>query len=87
MNYFISIAITIINYIIKCLGEIVSLVFILLPPSPFKILDNSPIAKYLPTLNYFIPISEIVLSAEIWLVAIGLYYIYQIALRWLKVIE
>lgn len=87
MNYFISVVINVLNYIIKLLGGVISFIFGLLPDSPFKLLDNSPIADFLPTLNYFLPISEIILSAETWLTCIGIYYLYQIVLRWIKAIE
>lgn len=75
------------NYIIKALGVVLFLIFGLLPPSPFKILNNSPIAEYLPTINYFIPVSEIIAIGQSWLLCIGVYYIYQIALRWIKAIQ
>lgn len=87
LNHIISIVINVINYIIKLLGGILTFVFGILPSSPFKLLDNTPIAEFLPTLNYFLPISEIILSAETWLTCIGVYYLYQIVLRWIKAIE
>lgn len=59
----------------------------LLPDSPFVIIDNSAISSYLPTLNYFVPITEIIAILEIWLVAITTYYLFSVALRWIKVIE
>ena len=42
---------------------------------------------YLGYLNYFLPISQIIAIGEAWLVAIGLFYAYQIILRWIKAIE
>lgn len=76
-----------INLIIKALGSVLSFLFGILPNSPFKIIDNSPIAEWLGTLNFFVPVSEIIAICEVWLVAIGIYYIYQIVLRWVKAIE
>lgn len=73
-----------INGLIKALGAVLGLVFALLPPSPFGLIDNSPIKEFLPTLNYFLPISEIVLVLETWVTAIGFYYLYSIVLRWIK---
>lgn len=75
------------NGIIDVLGSLISLIFSILPPSPFKLISNSPIAEYLPTLNFFIPIAEIIAITQVWLTAIGVYYIYQIVLRWIKAIE
>lgn len=82
-----SIVINVLNFVIKKLGFVITLIFSLLPPSPFKILDNSPIAEYLPTLNYFIPLNEMLTVAEVWLAAVGTYYLYQAVLRWIKFIQ
>lgn len=76
-----------INLLIKGLGSALSLIFALLPRSPFKVIDNSPISEYLGTFNYFFPISEIIVILQLWLVAVGGYYIVQTALRWIKAIE
>lgn len=63
----------------------------LLPDSPFKILDNmeatGEIAEWLGYVNWFVPIYSFVGILEGWLVCIAVYYIYQVALRWLKAIE
>ncbi len=75
------------NGIIKALGLVLGVIFSVLPPSPFKLLDNSPIAKYLPGLNWLLPISEMIVIGEAWLTAIAVYYIYQIVLRWIKAVE
>lgn len=61
-----------------------------LPDSPFLVLQNmsnSEIYQWIKWLNWFIPINTFVSIMEAWLVGIGLYYIYQIVLRWLKAIE
>ena len=79
--------IILINYIIKGLGAILNTIFSILPDSPFKMISNSVIAEYLPTLNFFIPVSEIISISQFWLSAIGIYYVYQIVLRWIKAIE
>lgn len=62
----------------------------LFPESPFSILDNmsdSQFYEWLQMLNWFIPVNTFVSILESWLVAVGLYYMYQIVLRWIKVIE
>ena len=82
-NFFIDL----INYLIKGIGSVLSLIFSILPPSPFSIIDNSPIKEYLSYINYFVPINEVIFILQSWLVAVGLYYIYQVALRWIKAIE
>lgn len=75
------------NLIIKALGAVLSLIFSILPSSPFTLIDNSPIAEFLGTFNYFFPIAEIIAISESWLVCVGGFYLYQIVLRWVKAIE
>jgi polyferredoxin len=79
--------VSILNYLIKGLGAILSIIFSILPPSPFQLLNNSVIADYLPYINYFVPISEAIVILQVWLTAVGIYYIYQVGLRWIKAIE
>lgn len=62
----------------------------LFPESPFNALDklsNTQFYEWLQMLNWFIPINTFVSILESWLLAVGLYYVYQIVLRWIKVIE
>lgn len=62
----------------------------LLPESPFVILDTlsrSEFYVWLQYLNWFIPVNTFIGILEAWLVGIGIYYMYQIVLRWVKVIE
>lgn len=62
----------------------------LLPTSPFVYLDElgqQDFYEWLQMLNWFIPINTFAVILESWLVAVGIYYIYQIVLRWIKVIE
>lgn len=60
----------------------------LLPTSPFSAyidaLENIPFLGYL---NYFLPISTFIAIGEAWLVAVGLFYLYSIILRWIRAIE
>lgn len=62
-----------------------------LPDSPFVILSEldatGEIAEWLAMANWFVPIYSFVGILEGWLLGVGLYYIYQVALRWLKAIE
>ena len=60
----------------------------LLPKSPITYLEANPeISKFLSYANYFIPISSMIAIAEIWLIVIASYYVYQLILRWIKMIE
>lgn len=75
------------NFIIKSVGSLITMLLSILPHSPFTYLNNSPVEKYLGYLNWIIPISSFVAIGSAWLVSIGLFYIYQTILRWVKVIE
>lgn len=58
-----------------------------LPTSPFRqFLDNFAEIPYLGYLNWFVPVKGILVVMGAWLVAVGLYYLYSIIMRWLKVI-
>lgn len=62
----------------------------LFPASPFGVLDElsgSVAYEWLQFLNWFVPISTFVGIFEAWLSGVAIYYIYQIVLRWVKVIE
>lgn len=82
-NFFIEL----INSLIKGLGLVLTTLFSILPKSPFKIIDNTIIAEYLGSFNYFFPIVEMVNILQVWTVAVGGYYLVQIVLRWIKAIE
>lgn len=59
----------------------------ILPPSPFTLLQNETIGKYLGWLNWCFPISEVLVTLEVWIVAVGVFYAVQAVLRWVKAIE
>lgn len=84
-----SFFINLINAIIRGLGAVLTAVFALLPDSPFQkyIINNEIINKYVGYINYFVPVASILIVIETWCIAIGVYYIVQIVLRWLKAIE
>ena len=81
--------INLINALIRGFGKVLQFVFVLLPDSPFQkyIIENSVIHKYADYINYFIPISMMLVIFEAWCSAIGVYYLYQIVLRWAKAIN
>lgn len=75
------------NVLIKGLGALVSAVFYILPYSPFRLLEDPVVEKYLGYINYFVPVSAMILILEVWLTGVGIYLISQVVLRWAKVIE
>lgn len=59
-----------------------------LPTSPFKpFLEWFRGLEMWGYLNYFIPVGAILQVLLLWTGAISIFYVYQIILRWLKVIE
>ena len=79
--------ISVLNYIISAIGGAISFLIGFLPKSPFHYLEvNSVVNKYLGYLNWIVPINYIVTFLEVWLIAIGVFYIYQVFARWVKVI-
>ena len=75
------------NWLGNALNDVLGWVLFMLPDSPFKILSNSPISSYLPYLNYFIDIPTILDILIAWVTCIGVYYGYQVILRWIKAIN
>lgn len=60
----------------------------LLPHSPFvAALDAMEGIPYLAYINYFVPIGTFISIGEAWLIAIGLFYLYSIVLRWIRAIS
>ena len=60
------------------------------PTSPFVILDelsSTEIYSWIQMLNWFIPVTSFVGISETWLSCVAVYYVYQVVLRWIKVIE
>lgn len=83
----INLLIDFLNFLISCIGKLLSLLLSLLPNSPFQNIDLSSIRDFLGYMNYLVPVVEIVSILTLWCSAIGIYYIYQIALRWAKAVE
>lgn len=57
----------------------------ILPSSPFSVdFDSIP---YLSSLNWVIPFSSMYTITSYWVLAIAIWYISQIGLRWAKVVS
>lgn len=68
--------------------QILASVLSLLPGSPFTAFINSiSDIPFLGYLNYFVPVAQMIAIGESWLVSIGVFYLYQVVLRWVKAIE
>lgn len=78
---------SIVNGLRDFLIDTINVFLALLPDCPFEkyisdIGDND-LLKYV---NWIIPVGDFVIIGSSWLVAIGVFYLYQVILRWLKVI-
>lgn len=78
--------ITFINLFLKAVGLMLQALVSILPPSPFQALSNLSVQSYLPALNWIIPVSEILAILQLWIVAVSVFYLYSIVLRWAKAI-
>lgn len=59
----------------------------ILPVSPFRpFLDSFRDIPYLGYLNWFVPVRDILVVMSAWCTAIGLFYLYSVVMRWIKVI-
>lgn len=64
-----------------------SLLLSVLPTSPFtQWLNQIGTIPYLAELNWFLPIGDFIRIGTAYLACIGLFYLYMVIARWLKVI-
>lgn len=77
-----------VSQILSFLNSALGKIMFFLPSSPFNTFINSmEDLNILAQINYFIPLQEMITLGELWLLAIGLFYIYSIILRWIKAID
>lgn len=68
--------------------KLLALVLSVLPRSPFvDFFDKFEALPYLGYLNYFIPVGTLLKIGAAWLVAIGIFYLWSIILRWIRAID
>lgn len=83
MDIFLSIF----EWLLNALTDFANTLLSVLPKSPFTSLLNSfSDIPYLGWLNWFLPIKDFIFIGGLWLGVISLFYIYQIIMRWIKVI-
>lgn len=83
----LNLLIKFVNLIIKSIGTLIQTLINILPPSPFEIIDITGIQEYIGALNWVFPINLFIVILEAWLVAIALYYVISVAMRWVKLIQ
>lgn len=59
----------------------------LLPDSPFRLLNYTPIQPYLSVMNYFIPFDFMLSTLSAWCICIAILYSYKSVLRWSNAVE
>lgn len=92
VEFVFNLLIYIINTIIVLFSKVLSLIFSVLPNSPFTGLTafvsrNSTITYYLSYLSWLVPIKEIIAILVVWLNAMMIYYVYSVVMRWIKLID
>ncbi len=70
------------------LDRLLAGVLSVLPLSPFaEIISSLSALPFLGYLNWFIPVGALLKIGSAWLAAIGLYYLYSVIMRWIKLIS
>lgn len=78
----------ILSMIMNFVITVVNIVLSLLPSCPFdKYITLALENQTLSYINWFIPVPEIIVVCEAWLIVVGLYYGYQVIMRWVKMIK
>lgn len=76
------------NYVGQQFSNLGETIINALPSSPIVWLEaNTQIKQYLKWVNWFIPIYQMIPVLEAWLVCVICYYVIQVILRWIKVVE
>ncbi len=81
-----NVLIKFLNKIIQALGFVGKNTVGRLPESPFSIIENIEI-PFLSSLNWIFPINFFIVVLSYWVLAIGIYYILAVILRWVKIIQ
>lgn len=73
---------------IQWLNSIAGAVFSFLPDSPFiPFIAVASEWKWLGWFNWLVPVGSFIKIGGVWLSAVGVYYVYQIILRWVRAVE
>jgi len=76
-----------INYIVSQIGGLITMLFNLLPATPFDSIYQYLNNDFFMNLNWIVPIPEILVFLVSWTTAVSLYYVISVVLRWIKAIE
>ena len=76
-----------VNWLGEQINNILSWICVVLPDSPFKLLDYTPVKDILPFVNWFIPVQFMLDTFAAWCAVILVYYGYSIILRFIKAVN
>lgn len=72
----------------EIVGYFLEWVYGLMPLSPFaEFISGLESLPYLNYLNWFVPVGTFIKIGNAWLIAIFLWYMYGIVLRWIKAVS
>ena len=66
----VNILVRFVNTLFSIVGSIIEIVLLAFPTSPFNITFPLEVTEILGKANYFIPVNEMIVIAESWLVAV-----------------
>lgn len=72
------------NFLISALGDLGNTIIKILPTSPLQWTSGMD-SQILSWINWLIPIGEMIVIAESWLICIALWYVIRVGLNWIKV--
>lgn len=76
-----------INWMINLISNFGTVLMEVLPRSPFADwIESFEVEQFAGILNWFVPVGQMASVFALWLVAVGLFYMYSILMRWIKMI-
>lgn len=77
-----------INAVIEALADVIAWILGFLPDSPIsKFTNDKPVNVVLGHITWFIPFPTMLLHFSLILTCIGIYYLYRVIARWLKLVR
>lgn len=78
---------SVINWILGKLIDVLNYVIGFLPMSPFhQFIESMQDIPFLGYLNWLIPVGDMIKIGLAWLGVIALFYVYSVIMRWVKLI-
>lgn len=89
VKYIIAGIVHTINFLIAALGFALRSILFFLPDSPFQSFIQSlqTSDSFMSMINYVLPLDQMIVFMQVWIVAVASYYMYTVILRYFKVVE